>query len=137
MRKVRYGSKEKRQVCLWNDFRGVDYAHAPANVADCRCVDGMNMVRSETGKIHKRTGYQLDEKVWEEKINGVHFLRKGDREICLIHSGTGFYVDGVCVYTDASEGFSHSVQMGERLFIADGRKLVAFDGDKVKGMERE
>ncbi|MBQ8604367.1 MAG: hypothetical protein IJ410_05965 [Oscillospiraceae bacterium] len=134
MIKQEQGKKEKRQVYRWTDFKGVDYAHAPANVSPQRCVDGMNMVRSEVGKIHKRTGYRLDSRVWMGNINGVHFLRKGDEEICLVHCGENFYIDGVSIYSDAADNFSRSVQIADKLYILDGKRFVTFDGENVKGI---
>ncbi len=134
MRKVSNGTKTDRKVYICNNFKGVDYAHAPANISAHRCVNGMNMVRSETGKIQKRTGYELDNRVWTGKINGVHFLRKGDEEICLIHCGVHFYIDGVSIYSDAADNFSRSVQIGDSLYIVDGKRFVVFDGTTVKGI---
>lgn len=137
MLKYKPGTKEKRLVHQWAEFRGVDYAHAPANVAPYRCVNGMNMVRSEVGKIHKRTGYELDSNVWTGNINGIHFLRKGEKEICLIHCGGSFYVDGVTVYSGAADNLSHSVQIADRLYILDGKKFVTYDGVSVKGIAED
>ncbi len=134
MRKIKTGTKTERKVHVWNNFKGVDYVHAPANVSAHRCVNGMNMVRSEIGKIQKRTGYELDSRVWNGKINGVHFLRKGEEEICLVHCGTHFYIEGVSIYSDAADRFSHSVQIGDSLYIVDGRRFVVFDGKSVKGI---
>jgi len=134
VRKVKTGTKAERKIYIWNDFKGVDYVHAPANVSPQRCVNGMNMVRSEIGKIQKRTGYELDNRVWSGKINGIHFLRKGGEEICLVHCGTCFYIDGVSIYSEAADNFSHSVQIGDSLYIVDGRHFVVFDGTSVKGI---
>lgn len=50
MKKEAYGKTVSKRVHVYNQFKGVDYAHAPANISTQRCVDGMNMVRSEVGK---------------------------------------------------------------------------------------
>lgn len=134
MKKVKTGKNAEREMYICNNFRGVDYAHAPANISPHRCVNGMNMVRSETGKIQKRTGYKLDEMIWPGKINGIHFLKKEDDEICLIHCGTKFYINGESIYNGAADNFSHSVQAGGCLYIADGKRLKVFDGSTVRKM---
>ena len=88
MKKEAYGKTVSKRVHVYNQFKGVDYAHAPANISTQRCVDGMNMVRSEVGKVTKRTGFEYDGRVWDGKINGVHFLQKNNERICLVHCGT-------------------------------------------------
>lgn len=137
MLKQKPSIKDKRLMHRWTEFKGVDYAHAPANTALYRGVRCMNMVRSEVGKIHKRTGYELDSRVWMGNINGVHFLRKGDKEICLVHCGESFYADGVMIYSGAADNFSHSVQIADRLYILDGKKFLVYDGTSVKGIADE
>ena len=68
MKKEAYGKTVSKRVHVYNQFKGVDYAHAPANISTQRCVDGMNMVRSEVGKVTKRTGFEYDGRVWDGKI---------------------------------------------------------------------
>ena len=46
--------KSERGVYTFETFKGVDYAHAPGNVSPQRSTDGLNMVRSEVGKVRKR-----------------------------------------------------------------------------------
>ena len=81
MKKEDYGTKQLAKVYVYDQFKGVDYAHAPSNISPHRCVDGMNMVRSEVGKVTKRTGFEFDSKIWSQKINGIHFLQKNDEKI--------------------------------------------------------
>lgn len=129
--------KRKREMWRWSDFKGVDYAHAPANISPHRCVNGMNMVRGETGKIRKRTGYCLDEKVWKGNINGIHFLKNASGEMCLVHCENDFYVDGAIVYSRAADDFSRSIQIGDKLYILDGKAFVVYDGHTVKNVKED
>ena len=131
MRKEEYGGTGGKKVALFNNFKGVDYAHAPANVSPHRSVNGLNMVRSEVGKVCKRTGFEYDEHIWSRQVNGIHFLAKDDKTICLVHSGTAFYVDSKTVFTAANNHRSRSVQLGDRLYIVDGARFLVFDGSTV------
>ena len=131
MIKEKYGSTQQKKIYLYDNFKGVDYAHAPANVAPCRSVNGLNMVRSEIGRVCKRTGYRYDGHIWPAPVNGIHYLQLGDENICLVHCGTDFYVDGTVVYSQAGNGPSRAVQMKDRLYILDGTSFLVFDGVAV------
>ncbi len=131
MKKEAYGRKAEKKVRVFNNFKGVDYAHAAANISPHRSVNGLNMVRSEVGKVCKRTGYEFDSHQWTEQVNGVHFLVKDDESICLVHSGTAFYVEGRQLFSGAADHCSCSVQIGNMLYILDGANFMAFDGSSI------
>ena len=135
MKKEAYGKTVSKRAYVYNQFKGVDYAHAPANISTQRCVDGMNMVRSEVGKVTKRTGFEYDGRVWDGKINGVHFLQKNNERICLVHCGTKFYLDDNVIYSKAADRFSQAVQLKDRLYILDGKSFMVFDGNKITSVK--
>ena len=125
------GENRKRKSCVYRNFKGVDYAHAPANVASERCVNGLNMVRSEAGKVHKRTGYYFEERVWMGNINGVHFYNKTGGTERLVHCGDSIYIDGVNVYSGMADRKSRSIQTADRLFILDGEHFLVYNGNSI------
>ena len=129
------GQDKKRIIYSIKNFKGVDYAHAQANVSLQRSTDCLNMVRSEVGKVRKRTGYALDQAAYEGRINGVHFLKTDLGITCLIHAKTSFYVNGTAIYSTAKDDFSHSVQMGEKLYILDGEHYLVFDGLAISNVK--
>ena len=94
MKKENYGKKTAKELQVFSDFKGVDYAHAPSSVSKCRSVNGLNMVRSTVGKVQKRIGYEYDSHVWPQKVNGIHFLQLGENRICLVHCGTALRKNG-------------------------------------------
>ena len=132
MIKEKYGKATAKKIYLYDKFKGVDYAHAPANIDPGRSVNGLNMVRSEIGKVCKRTGFEYDAHQWQGNVNGVHFLQLGDESICLVHCGTAFYVDNNAIYTGAADRISSAVQMKDKLYILDGKKFLMFDGTSVQ-----
>ena len=137
MKKEKFGNKAGKKLQLFSDFKGVDYAHAPSSVSQSRTVNGLNMVRSTVGKVQKRTGYEYDSHIWPDKVNGIHFLQLGEARICLVHCGTGFYVEGECIYSQAANSVSAAVQLKDRLYILDGKKFVFFDGTTVRAVSSE
>lgn len=137
MKKEKFGNKADKKLQLFSDFKGVDYAHAPSSVSQSRTVNGLNMVRSTVGKVQKRTGYEYDSHIWADKVNGIHFLQLGEARICLVHCGTGFYVNGECIYSQAANSASTAVQLKDRLYILDGKKFVFFDGITVRAVSSE
>ncbi len=137
MRKEAYGKTQDKDVYVYDRFKGVDYAHAPANISPQRCVDGMNMVRSEVGKVQKRTGFEYDSRIWPGNINGVHFLQKNNETLCLVHCGTGFYLNEKQIYSPAADRPSRAVQLKDRLYILDGKTFMVFDGNSIKPVKNE
>ena len=135
MKKEPYGKKRNKNIYVYNRFKGVDYAHTPANISPQRCVDGINMVRSEVGKVTKRTGFEYDSYVWKEKINGIHFLQKDDERVCLIHCGTRFYLNDRVIYSQAADSFSQAVQLKDSLYILDSKSFMVFDGSKISNVK--
>ena len=124
-------------VYTFDTFKGVDYAHSSGNVSTQRSTDGLNMVRSEVGKVRKRTGYQLDEKQWEGNINGIHFYVTGEGTQCIIHCKNTFYIQGEPVWQTANDDFSRSVQIGKCLYIVDGKNFLVYDGESFSAVREK
>lgn len=134
---VKNSFKKDEMLYIFDTFKGVDYAHAPGNVSAQRSTDGLNMVRSEVGKVRKRTGYRLDEKQWEGNINGIHFYVTGEGTQCIIHCKNTFYIQGEPVWQTANDDFSRSVQIGECLYIVDGKNFVVYDGESFSAVREK
>lgn len=66
-------------------------------------------------------------------INGVH-SRKGDSSP-LYHIGTNMIKDNVVLYSGANDAISHSWQMGQNLYILDGKKMLQWDGTTCQPVE--
>lgn len=137
MKKEETGAATDKKIHIYTNFKGVDYAHAPANVSPHRSVNGLNMVRSEVGKVCKRTGYEFDARQWTETVNGVHFLVKDNETICLVHSGSCFYADGEIIFDRANNHRSTAVQMGDKLYILDGADLLVYNGSSISYLRDE
>ena len=116
-------------------FYGVDLTSNPSNVAITQSPNAVNMVRDEPGKVRKRRGYELKYS-FDGRING-HYYRKGDG-FDLIHAGDKLYrmkSTPELVYSGLNNERSHAWQFGDNLFIADGKKLLVYDGMAVKTVE--
>lgn len=121
-----------RNVIKLTQFYGVDFTSNPFNVAQTQSPDAENMIRSEPGKVRKRMGYKTKYK-FSGKING-HYTRKGD-SFDLIHAGTTLYRmkdTPEQIYTGMNDAKSQAWQFGDKLYIADGKLLLVYDGSSVK-----
>lgn len=121
-------SSPARSIFTISDFLGVDYTNSPSNVDDNKSPNGQNMIRDVPGKVRKCMGYHTV-KSYDDRINGAHY-RRGDDDF-LIHSGTKLYKGDVLLYSNANDDRSKSWQFGDKLYIADGKKLLVYDGETV------
>ncbi len=115
-------------------LRGIDYTSNTANVSASQSPNAKNMIRSEPGKVRKRMGYERLY-TFPARINGCHTLR----DKMLIHAGTALYLTpeegdtpGEALYSDMADSRSNSWQMDDKLYIADGKCLLVYDGEAVK-----
>mgnify|MGYP005767309833 CR=1 FL=1 len=131
------------------NFKGIDLHNSPPNVAEYRSAEAPNMIRDVPGKIRKRMGY---EKVsfFSEKINGFFTLDLPDETIFLLHSGTTLYnvtkpngeiagtgSESVSLWEEMADVRSKAWQMGRKLYIQDGKRLLSFDGTTVSPLDTE
>ena len=124
-----------KSVIKLTEFYGVDFTSNPFNVAMTQSPDAENMIRSEPGKVRKRMGYKTMYR-FTDRING-HYGLKQDK-FDLIHAGEKLYKMSDPpeeIYTGMNDEKSHAWQFGEKLFIADGKKLLVYDGSTVKTAE--
>ncbi len=122
---------KKRYRAVFDNFKGVDYVHPAGQVDKSRAVDGLNMIRDTVGTVRKRMGYKKGDKKWLWRLNGVHLLKTNNGDKWLVHSGTRYYLDGLSIYDKGGDDFSRSVQIGDYLYIADGKKILVFDGERL------
>lgn len=133
-----------------SQFLGCDVTDEPSNVAPNRSPSCPNMIRESRGKVRKRTGYRTYKR-YPARINGVHLFRRAGEEKLLVHAGTVLYLDGgtenyqddAVLYSDAADIRSAARQLGGKLYIADGKKLLLFglfktadaEGSETEGWE--
>ena len=119
-----------RQILQIDRFRGVDLNNAPSNVDPSRSPDAPNMVRGEMGKVRKRMGFVSESLKYPSRINGVHFWN----DLRVIHAGTRLYwfprgESTYRTYDGMANTRSRSRILGGQLCVADGRRLLLFDGE--------
>lgn len=127
-------SQTSKSYLTIDKLYGIDYTSHPSNVSNYQSPNAPNMIRDEPGKVRKRMGY----KVWATfpgQINGYHVLRSKK----LIHAGTGLYelpdeggTVGAALYSEMNDARSKSWQLDDKLYIADGKCLLVYDGESVK-----
>ena len=123
------------------DFLGVDFTNQPSTVDEVRSPDATNMIRSVPGKVRKRMGWHTVGKV-AGRVNGWHALYDKPP---LVHAGTvlfqlplgmaGIDKEGgapVQLYEGMADDRSSSWELAGKLYIADGKALLVYDGETVK-----
>lgn len=119
----------KRSILTIDEFLGVDYTNSPTNVDDRKSPNAPNMIRDVPGKVRKCLGWHTVQ-TYSARINGVHF-RRGDDD-GIVHSGTNLYKGATLLYSQANDERSQSWQVGDNLYIVDGKALLVYDGTSVK-----
>lgn len=118
---------------------GADFTNTPANVSIYRSPNAINVLRETAGKIRKRTGWRVISTL-PKRINGFHILRSTSGDKRLVHAGENIYLWSAddtfaLLYSSAGDDISKSVQVGESLWIFDGKKLLCYDGESIKTAE--
>lgn len=121
-------SPEKSRFAV-DEFRGVNFTDTPGLVDKTRSPDAPNMIRDVPGKVRKCMGYERMAE-YDGRINGYH-ERRGDEE-GLIHAGSKLYKGSAVLYDGMADSRSRSWQMGDKLYIQDGKALLVYDGSSVK-----
>ena len=121
-------SPEKSRFAV-DEFRGVNFTDTPGLVDKTRSPDAPNMIRDVPGKVRKCMGYERMAE-YDGRINGYH-ERRGDAE-GLVHAGGKLYKGSAVLYDGMADARSRSWQMGDKLYIQDGKALLVYDGSSVK-----
>ena len=116
-----------KSILTIDTFQGVDFTNSPANVADSKSPNAVNMIRDVPGKVRKCMGYETvaTYKDGEDNplpINGFHLLRND--ESGFIHAGTSIFWDKIWLYDSAKNARSKSWQFEKKLYLLDGKELL-------------
>lgn len=122
------------------NFKGVDFANNPTQVATYRSPDAQNIISDLAGKPVKRTGYETIAE-FGSRINGIYRLATEDAEKFIVHAGTKLYewtrtdekfaASGNVIYSDMNNQRSTAFQNDKKLYLLDGKTYLVygeFDG---------
>lgn len=128
----------RRERLAVERFCGVDYTNDASSASPGQSPNGQNMIRDVPGKVRKCMGYRQVAQ-YPGRINGRHALLGTEGERGLIHAGQALYPEQAGpgapsepLYTGLADERSKSWQLGERLFILDGKALLVYDGETVR-----
>ena len=113
-----------RNMLVLDNFMGVDFTNNPSAVSKNQCTDIENMIRDVPGKMRKCMGYHAI-KTYTGRINGFH---KYNGTEGIIHAGTHLYWKDDIIHFNMADEKSRSWKCDDKLIIADGSELIAFDG---------
>ena len=127
-----------RSVFSADTFRGVDYTNEAGNVEVDKSPYAPNMIRDVPGKVRKCMGWYIYED-FDGPIHGRHRLLADP--CALIHAGTRLYryrpaaegqpAQKTLLYDQMADRRSHSFQLGGKLVIQDGKRLLLWDGQAL------
>lgn len=125
----------RRSTLVVDRLYGVDYTSEASNVSMSQSPNAPNMIRDEPGKVRKSMGYYLRAQ-FDGRINGYH-KRRGD-SVGLVHAGTGLYLMPQSandtpqrIYNNMNNARSRSWQFEDKLYIADAKTFLVYDGKTV------
>lgn len=122
----------RRSIYNINKFKGIDLSSAPAQIDEARSPDAPNMISDLLGKPKKRTGFHLS-KNYGGKINGRwEFIRHE-----VIHAGENLFLDGEIICSGLKDEKSTAQIVGERLYIFDGKRPLACDGETASFLDEK
>lgn len=118
----------RRSVLTVDEFLGVDFTNSPTTVDIKKSPNAVNMIRDVPGKVRKSMGWRTvseykDERGNPLKINGCHCVRGNDDEY-FVHAGEYLFHDMDIIYSGMNDVRSRSWQFKDKLYIADGKKLI-------------
>ena len=120
-------SQAQKKTLTVDKFGGVDLTNSQAKISFSRSPNAVNMIRDSLGKVKKRFGYK---KIYsfEDCIFGIFYFIKGNQRKMVVHSGSKLYIESEggyeVIFENLNEKNSQGVQFGNKLVIADGKKLI-------------
>lgn len=106
-------------------FRGVDFTSGVLSINAARSPEAVNMIPDLDGFPTKRHGCAFMSE-YPGRINGAHILKTETLEKTLIHAGTSLYDGENEIYTQMADDRSTSAQFENKLYIADGKRLLCY-----------
>lgn len=121
----------KMYVKTYSAFRGCDFTTDPAEIADSRSPDSLNMIADDAGFPQKRVGWRVLAN-FDGKINGLHYAHfSGTNPAIIVHHGTkltAYYFTTATTVVIMSSGMndheSVSFMHGGKLYILDGANFI-------------
>lgn len=121
----------KMYVKTYSAFRGCDFTTDPAEIADSRSPDSLNMIADDAGFPQKRVGWRVLAN-FDGKINGLHYAHfSGTNPAIIVHHGTkltayyfGTATTSVIMSSGMNDHESVSFMHGGKLYILDGANFI-------------
>ncbi len=131
-------SSNSKKTLTVSDFGGVDLTNASGKISHSRSPDAVNMIRDSRGKVKKRFGYR-EVYNFGECVYGIFYYTSGTEKKKVVHAGSKLYIEADegynLIYTGINEKISQGIQFSNKLIIADGKKLLYYDGETVGAVE--
>lgn len=112
---------------VYGAFRGCDFTTDPAEIADSRSPDSLNMIADDAGFPQKRVGWRVLSQ-FDGKVNGLHYAHfDGVDPVILVHHGTKLTAYHF-TYATTTVIMSSGMNDHESVSFMHGGKLYMLDG---------
>lgn len=119
-------------------FRGVDLTGDVTTMDASRSPAAPNMMPDDQGFPAKRPGYRTRLQL-TGRVHGAWTLKTDGARKQVIHAGTTLYAveqteggeTATPLYTDMNDAPGAAVQLGGKLWIADGKRYLYYDGEQA------
>jgi hypothetical protein len=125
------------QTTIYNTFRGADFSTDPSLVEKYRSPLCTNIIADSGGMPEKRWGWRVLHRL-SGSVNGLHAGNFDGKTKRLAHVGTKLYEWEESneapkeLLTGLANGKSRSVYLKGKLWIADGKALISYDGTAAR-----
>lgn len=124
-------SLKNRYTATLSNFKGVDLNTSPLRVAQNRASSMKNFI-CDNGINHKRPGWEEQFRIVEGgqalAIHGMFPYNEGDKDILLVHAGTGIYKaqkgEQKWTYTRLDDGTLGITENRSQCFYRDGKAFL-------------
>ena len=121
---------------VYKSFRGVDFSTDPAQIANNRSPNAVNIISDSGGYPEKRLGWRTIGN-YDGHINGIFFFESGGAHEMLIHVDDKIYRNDEVIIDNVNNGRSQGVTVGHALYILTGREYLMYDGLTIKPVSDE
>jgi hypothetical protein len=123
-------SSPAKQVYEIKELQGVDLTNKGASVEDDKSPNAPNMIRDVPGKVRKRMGFTTV-KTFSGTVYAFHYLTTKSKGIIHVGDRLYDYDTEKMIYSGMNTIRSKSWQFEDKLYIADGKQLLCYDGTTV------
>lgn len=138
---MRVPAEPASKIKVYDNFKGVDFAHDPLLCDDNRSPNAVNLISDNGSQPEKRPGFRILQTM-EQPINGIAHGTVNGNHVFIAHGGTKLYTFTPTSKTEIKTGvnnarsaiFFSKINDVSKCFILTGTEYLVYDGTAVKSV---